>query len=128
MEEGSMTWIRGAWMLLVAAAAALALTAGASAAPKTGCPAGEWQELTLQEVADAVWDTLLDNSPWIDKDDFRDSAVAPVDKNGDVSICIKQQWGDALNPNSHYYKLGKELLGSPTVLTIARDNNANGSK
>lgn len=123
-----MAWIRTVSAATVACAAALAMTAGAAAAPKQGCPAGEWQELTLQKVADAVWPTLLDTTPWTDADDFRDTAVAPIDKNGDGSICIKQQWGDALNPSSHYYRLGVELLGSPTVLTIARDNNANGSK
>jgi hypothetical protein len=123
-----MTWIRGAWMLLVAAAAALALTAGASAAPKFGCPAGEWQELTVEQVAAVVWPLLIDANKELfgSEENFLDVAVKPIDKNGDGSICIKQIWGEDLNPNSAWYTRGPD--GSPTVLTIPRDNNANGSK
>ena len=48
-------------------------------------------------------------------------------QNGEGSICMKQMWGDSLNPNSHWYVVGVDVLGSPTVLTLTRDNNANGS-
>jgi len=112
--------------IVIAVIVAVAFTTGAGAAQKTGCPSGEWQELTVQQVAEAVWPTLLDPSPWSSLEDFRDTAVALDDANGDGSICIKQQWGDSLNPNSHWYLVGLDVLGSPTVLTIPRDNNANG--
>ena len=76
------------------------------------------RKLTVQQVAEAVWPTLLDPSPWSSLEDFRDTAVALDDDDGDGSICIKQQWGDSLNPNSHWYLVGLDVLGSPTVLTI----------
>lgn len=123
-----MTWIRVVWVAIVAATAALALTVGASAAPKVGCPAGEWQELTVEEVAANVWPLLIDANKefWGSEENFLEQAVKPIDKNGDGSICIKQIWGDDLNPNSYWYTRGPD--GSPTVNTIPRDNNANGSK
>lgn len=125
-----MTWIRAVWVAIVAATAALALTVGASAAPKAGCPAGEWQELTVEEVASNVWELLTDANKefWGSEANFLEQAVRPIDKNegGVGSICIKQIWGEDLNPKSAWYTRGPD--GSPTVLTIPRDNNANGSK
>ena len=113
--------------LMVAVVVAVAWTSGAGAAQKTGCPSGEWQEVTVQQAAEAIWPTLLDPSPWASLEDFRDTTVAAEDKNGDGSICTLRQWGEALNPNSHWYLIGVDVLGSPTVATHGRDNNANGS-
>jgi len=113
--------------IVIAVIVAVAFTTGAGAARKTECPSGEWTEVTLQQAAEAIWPTLLDPSPWSDLEDFRDTALALDDTNGEGSICMKQMWGDSLNPNSHWYVVGVDVLGSPTVLTLTRDNNGNGS-
>ena len=86
-----------------------------------------WNEMTVEEVAQRVWPALLDQSPWTDEADFRESAVRPIDANGDGSICLKIMWGEKLNPNSHWYGVGIDLIGTPTEQFIPRDNNANAS-
>jgi hypothetical protein len=46
----------------------------------------------VEDVAESVWPTLLDPSPWGDEADVKDSAVRPVDRNGDGVICLKIMW------------------------------------
>jgi hypothetical protein len=38
---------------------------------------------------------------------------------------LKTMWGEALNPNSHWYQAGIEVLGSPTQRFFVADNRAN---
>ena len=100
----------------------------ALAEPKTGCPVGTgWEELTVEAVAEAVWPQLLDQSPWTDQQDFQESAARPYDRNGDGSMCLKTMWGEQLNPNSHWYGVGIDILGNPTQQFLPRDNTANAS-
>jgi hypothetical protein len=111
--------LRLVWATIVALIALIAAAGGASAVPKTGCPVGTgWNEMTVEEVAARVWPALLDQSPWADEADFRESAVRPYDRNGDGSICLKTQWGEELNPNAHWY--GVEQF-------LPRDNTSNAS-
>jgi hypothetical protein len=114
---------------LIALAAVISIGASASAAPKTGCSDGasDWQEWTVEAVGARIWPALLDPSPWVDQADFTESSVRPLDKNLDGNICFKIQWGTELNPNSHWYLVGIELLGSPTQQFLGRDNTANAS-
>ena len=113
---------------LIALAALISISASALAAPKTGCPVGTgWNEMTVEGVAERVWPALLDPSPWVDEADFRESAVRPFDRNGDGSICLKIMWGEKLNPNSHWFGVGIDLLGTPTEQFLPRDNTANAS-
>lgn len=102
-------------------------TLGAAvAAPKTGCPAGDWAESTVEAAAATIWPALLDPSPWPDEAAFA-ATIAGFDRNNDGSVCTKTIWGEDLNPNSKWYQLGVELIGSPTQMFIVRDNNSNGS-
>ncbi len=114
---------------VVAALAAVgSLTVSASAAPKTGCPAGQdWDEMTVEGVAATIWPGLIDPSPWTDQADFRVSAIEPEDRNGDGSLCLKIMWGEDLNPNAKWYRVGIDVLGTPTEVFLARDNTANAS-
>lgn len=106
----------------------LGTVTAAVAAPKTGCPAGDdWTESTVAEAAATVWPALLDQSPWANEAAFADFLDATYDRNDDGAMCIKTMWGEDLNPNSHWYKVGLEVLGSPTQLFVIRDNNSNGS-
>lgn len=111
--------LRLAWATMIALTAVIVPAAGASADSKTGCPVGTgWNEMTVEDVAARVWPALLDQSPWEDEADFRESAVRPYDRNGDGWICLKIQWGEELNPNSHWY--GVEQF-------LPRDNTSNAS-
>lgn len=123
-----MPKLRLVWATLIALAALTSITASASAAPKTGCPVGTgWNEMTVEEAAARTWPALLDPSPFADEAEYRESFVRPIDGDGDGSICLKIMWGDKLNPNSHWYRVGIELIGTPTEQFIGHDNNANAS-
>ena len=108
-----MQRLRGMMFALVLTG--LVIVAGpVSAAPKTGCPAGTWEELTVEAAAAIVWPILSDQTPWVDQQDFQESAVRPYDRNGEGSICLKVI--DDYAPNSHWFG---------TSLVLPRDNNAN---
>ena len=110
---------------LIALAAALSVTAGASAAQKAGCPAAEgWGAWEVDAAAAEIFPNLLGN-PYQSVDEFADYLDATFDKNGDDVICVKIFKGEDLNPNSKWYIVGVDLLGSPTTFNISRDNTAN---
>jgi hypothetical protein len=112
--------------LVLALAMALSFPVGAAADPKFGCPAGEWGLWGVQEAAEEIFPNLLPGlHPFETVDEVAEAIDATFDKNDDDNICLKIHWGDDLNPNSHWYKVGVELLGSPTIDYILRDNNAN---
>lgn len=111
--------------------AALVVSAPASADPKTGCPADEsgWALWTVDGAAAEIFPDLLPGLyPWEDADGLAGFLDERYDKNADDTVCVKALWGDALNPNSHWYKVGVDALGSPTVQYFIRDNNANSDK
>lgn len=123
-----MARLRPLCITLIGLATVLSTTASASADPKTGCPVGTgWNEMTVEEVAARTWPALLDTSPWANEAEYRESFVRPIDRNGDGSICLKIMWGERLNPNSHWYRVGVELIGTPTEQFLGHDNNANAS-
>ena len=109
----------------VAAMALLLVAAGpVAAAQKTGCPAAEgWNQMTIVEAATAIWPELLDRSVFPGGQADLEAALAGFDRNGDGDLCIKISGGDDLNPNSHWYRVGVEVLGSPTMFFIPSDNN-----
>jgi hypothetical protein len=53
-----------------------------------------------------------------------ETIVAGDDRDGDGRVCLKEQWGEALNPNSHWARLGMAVLGEPTRAFIVHDNTA----
>jgi hypothetical protein len=109
--------------------AALAASSVGSAAPKTNCAneASGWTKVTTAEATDRIWPALLDTSPWNGDKDAFEEVVESADKNGDGDVCLQVMWGEALNPNSHWYLVGIEILGSPTEQFFVHDNRANGS-
>lgn len=101
------------------------LTSSTFAAEKYGCPTG-WDEMTLDETAAYIWPRLLAQDAFPGGEtELRDVLLAPINKNGDDSICLKVK--TFTNPNSHWYKVGIEILGSPTEFMNPIDNNANAS-
>jgi hypothetical protein len=99
----------------------LLMAGPASAEQKSGCPASPvevWEELTVETVAATIWPLLLDQSPWTDQNDFQESFVRALDRNGDGSLCMKTTSGDEYNPKSHW---------AGTWFFVYRDNNSNGS-
>lgn len=115
--------------MLATAGLAFSVAVPAAAAPRTGCAAeaSGWREGTIDEVAAAVYPEILPGHPWPTLDDFV-AAIAPLDANSDGSLCVKQIWGDELNPSSHWYRVGMDLLGRPVVANYIRENSGrNGS-
>lgn len=107
---------------------ALAVAGPASAAQKTGCGnnSSGWNLITVADAAAAMWPTLLDPSIFGSEAGLAE-AIAGEDDNGDDAVCMKQIWGDHLNPNSNWYIIGVDAIGSPTVASTIHDNNSNGS-
>jgi hypothetical protein len=114
---------------VLAIVAALAASSVGSAAPKTSCAneTSGWTKVTTAAATDRIWPGLLDTSPWNGDKDAFEEVVESSDKNGDGDVCLLVMWGEALNPNSHWYLVGVEVLGIPTEQYFVHDNNANGS-
>ena len=108
--------MRSVALLLGLMAALLAASSQASANPlKVNCPnATDWELTTVSGAAASIWPFIFDPSPWEDEADFRDSAVAPYDKNEDGLVCLKTNAQS--NPNANWAEY-------PFFLT--RDNSAN---
>lgn len=116
---------------LVATSLGLALLAapGATlAAPKAGCAtAGGFELKTVQDAAALIFPHLLPGQFATQAALAAAIDAAYDDKRPDNMVCVKTLWGEHLNPNSHWYRVGVELLGEPTHLFLVEDNRANGS-
>lgn len=114
-------------VMLLVSTTLVGATATASAAPKTGCAAGGWQELSVADAANLIFPGLIDP----DAVGGSPAALAVLldgyDVNNDDFICLKVLAGEQLNPNSHWYRVGMEVLGFPAPLFIFVDNPANAS-
>jgi hypothetical protein len=119
---------------LTALAAAM-LAGGASAAQKDACPSGEWKLWPIYSengdigVADYFWPHLLnDLYGFADAAEFAQVLDDLYDKNGDDMVCGHERGGYELNPKSHWYRLGIELIGEPVHFISIKDNASNGTK
>jgi hypothetical protein len=111
--------------LACAALVSVCIAGSVLAAPKSGCPAGEgWGEWTVEAAADRIWPALVDPDAFPGGIADLEAALSGYDANADGSVCVKIMWGEDLNPNSHWYLFGIELLGSPIEQFLPRDNNA----
>jgi hypothetical protein len=111
-------------------ATVLVVAAPASADPgKTRCPAGSgWTLWNVGAAASEIYPNLLPGLyPWADAGELAAFIDASYNKNGDDTICVKTTWGDNLNPKSHWYLVGMDLVGEPTTQYSLHDNNANAS-
>lgn len=115
--------------LVGALALTLAVAAPAAAAPKSGCSAEAslWERSSIEAANDTIWPALLDPSAIPDGEAGLEELIANYDRNDDGDICLLTMWGENLNPKSHWYLVGLEVLGSPTQQFLLRDNTANGS-
>jgi hypothetical protein len=116
--------------MLVGGAVALLLVAMAApvaAAPKSGCPAtaSGWAETSVGAATDRIWPGLLDPSAFPGGPSDLEAVIAAEDRNDDGDVCLLVMWGEALNPRSHWYRVGIEILGSPTEQFFVHDNTAN---
>ena len=89
--------------------------------PGCAAPQSGWSEKSVAEAAARIYPGLLDNTPWPTLADFV-AQIATEDTNNDGAVCLLVMWGDDLNPKSHWYKVGIELLGSPVEQFFVRDN------
>ena len=110
-------------LLLVASAAPVA------AAPSSGCPAAVsgWSEQSVADATARIWPGLLDPGAFPGGIEELEAAIAADDRNGDGDVCLLVMWGEALNPRSHWYRVGMDVLGSPTEQFFVHDNTANAS-
>lgn len=124
-----MLMLRLTVVLLIALAAALSSTVSASADPKNGCPAAEgWDLVGVGQAAQEIFPNLLPGLyPWANAGELAEFIDSTEDRNDDNMVCIKTMWGDHLNPKSHWYLVGVDLLGAPTIMYLLRDNTANAS-
>lgn len=53
--------------------------------------------------------------------------VASLDKNGDGLLCVAMNWGQNLNPNSHWALVEAELLSPPATENWGFADNHNGT-
>jgi hypothetical protein len=125
-----MSKLRLTVAIMTVVAAAIATTTSASASANTGCAAEEsgWTEMSVEDAAARSWPGLLDKSAFPGgQEEFEQFLDAAVDRNSDDQLCLKILWGENLNPNSHWYKVGVTILGSPTEFYLFLDNSANAS-
>lgn len=103
--------------LVVGGGSAPALAASAAGCPAWGNPGGnpgmtftdlvsieEAVALSVAQITDAWYEAL-----GVDKEEFLAARIAHAtesDKNGDGLVCVAQNWGQDLNPNSHWRKSG----------------------
>ena len=113
----------------MAGSLSLAGVAAVAAAPHHGCSADAsgWSEYGVEEAAEVIWDSVVNKDPFPGGVPDLAAALAGLDNNGDGDLCLMRLWGDALNPRSHWYKLGIELYGMPVIANYLRDNTANAS-
>lgn len=88
-----------------------------------GCAATQsgWSEKSVADAAGRIYPGLLNKTPWPTLGDFV-LQIATEDTNNDGDVCLLVMWGADLNPKSHWYKVGIELLGSPVEQFFVRDN------
>ena len=132
----------------VAAVAAFVPTTGLAAGPIAGCPANGnpqdptvgvdgWALLsiddavqrTIQQIPDGSFEAIF--GPGVTKQDVIDARTAWLegrDNNGDGFVCLSTQWGDGLNPKSHWAASYADLLENPSEVEsfTGRDNNSQG--
>jgi hypothetical protein len=122
-REGGMAAVRKVSAALVAATLMSVPGAGLVLGAHNGCaaPQSGWSERTVEAAAARIYPGLLDSTPWPTLGDFV-LQIATEDTNNDGDVCLLVMWGADLNPKSHWYKVGLELLGSPVEQFFVRDN------
>lgn len=98
----------------------------AAAANNGGCPTKSVL-YTVADATDYIWPHILIPDAFGNDAANLMAALSGDDKDGNGFVCVKTQWGEALNPNAKYARLGQELIGEQTWLFIVHDDRANAS-
>lgn len=110
---------------VVVVTAVMSVAVVASAAPQKACPTN-WDHVTVEEAAEIIWPHLLDPDALGSEENLAGAISVVADQNDqDGWICLKVFWGEHLNPNSHWYKVGVELTGAPTISFLTEPDNPN---
>lgn len=125
--------------LVVGGGSAPALAASAAGCPAWGNPGGnpgmtftdlvsieEAVALSVAQITDAWYEAL-----GVDKEEFLAARIAHAtesDKNGDGLVCVAQNWGQDLNPNSHWAEIWADLLSPPATEAFFISDNRTGTK
>src|SRR5215212_6455901 len=114
--------MRRASVLLMSCAALLMTPVVALAAPKTQCGAASsgWELLTVDQAADRIWPELV-GGPFANVEDLAADIDSRADRNDDDNVCLREMWGQDVNPKSHWYVVG------PVTNFLVTDNAANAS-
>lgn len=95
-----------------------------AAAPVAGAPPAcpvTWELATVHDTAVDFFPHLLPGQ-FDTAAEFEAVLAAAEDADGDGWVCVKHLWGDALNPNSHWYRLGFEVgLNEPVHVILVKD-------
>jgi hypothetical protein len=94
-----------------------------AAPPHDGCSgaADQWQLQTPTDAANDFFEHLLPGQ-FQTPEAFAQAIDELVDKNSDDLVCTRVSKGFDLNPNSHWYQLGLEILGEPVHVLSAKDD------
>jgi len=98
----------------------------ATAANNESC-ATSFARYSVGAATSYIWPHILFPAAFDDDPANLMTALAGDDADGNGFVCIKTQWGEALNPNSHYALLGNALIGEPTWSFVVHDDRANAS-
>ncbi len=146
MKSKTTPWRSG---MCVVALSVLSLAAGGGSATvldasAPGCPAwgnpggNSGVEFTgLVSIEDAVeLSTAQITDAWYEamglvKEEVIAARIAratEADKNGDGLLCVAQNWGQDLNPNSHWAQIWADLLSPPATEAFFISDNNTGRK
>jgi hypothetical protein len=105
----------------VLAAMLTAFAAAPVAAAPAACPTS-WESATVHNTAVDFFPHLVPGQ-FATAAEFEVVISAMDDRDDDGVVCVKHAWGWALNPNSHWYRLGFELgLNEPVHLIMVKDD------
>jgi hypothetical protein len=82
--------------------------------------------LSVDQITDAWYEEM-----GLVKEDFIAARIARAtesDKNGDGLLCVARNWGQELNPNSHWAEIWADLLSPPFVEAFFISDNRTGTK
>ena len=124
----------------MAADAVIAQKQAATGCPAVGNPGGNpglkfIGLLTIAEAA-ARWSAQISDAWYVQngyvKEEFLAGRLAfatSLDTNGDGLLCVAQNWGENLNPNSHWALIFADTLDPPaTEAWFLSDNHVGTSK
>jgi hypothetical protein len=112
-------------------------------ASSTGCPA--WGDpggksavrlIGVMSLADALarWNFQITDAWYVQnnivKEEFiaqRLALLSAQDKNGDGLLCVAVQWGEVLNPNSHWALIWADTLNPPAAEAFLIADNHTGT-